>query len=66
MPRIVFVIGHFFTKNSNTITFKTKNVCPIFYCISEIYIKFSTFSWKKVTLIGYVFPILATAKNVVT
>ena len=47
---------------------ETKNFFWIFFCIFEIYFKFSTFSKKKkkMILIAEVFPKLRIPKNMVT
>ena len=41
--------------NSNAGIYKTENIDTIFFCISEIYIKFSTFKKRKMSLIAKVF-----------
>ena len=46
MARILFVIVKIYGTNSNVIMYETKYFFSIFFSISEIYIKFSTF-WKN-------------------
>ena len=51
--------------NSDTFTLKKIYFFGIFLCICDIYIKFWTFSKKRMNLTGDVFSKLQTPKNVI-
>ena len=45
---------------------ETENFFWIFYCVSEIYVKFGVFFEKKISLIAEILKKLLTAKQVAT
>ena len=56
-----------FTQQVETpFSLKKKNFFWIFYCVSEIYMKWRTFSKKKESLLAEVFPKLFSPKEVIT
>ena len=45
---------------------RKKNFFPIFYCISEMCMKFKAFSKKKMSILAQLFPKLLMLKEVAT
>ena len=58
--------GEFIKTSSNADISKTENLLSIFYCVSEIYVKFRVFRKKKISLKAEVLRKLLTAKQVAT